>query len=93
MGRFVRSWAIVGAVVPFVFLLAWSLIQRYPSIDRSVHGILFKLQLIVWPGSLFEIGAEMSGKAISWGAIALGVLVNILLYALIGFLIWVASRR
>lgn len=76
-------WGALGLLVPAVLLLRWKL-----------FGIMFgQLEATLWPSSIFTIGLE-GNPTISTilFVYAVAFVVNVLLYSLIGLLIWPVLR-
>jgi len=92
--RFTGIFALVGVVIPILFRLTWWLIYyfEYRLHDLEFHIAVEKLMLMLWPTSIMlmaerpDAGPVSSVFIISTGA-------NVIVYAAIGFLIWLGLRK
>lgn len=87
MAKLITIFSSAGLVIPILFTLIWRVLEQYPHAWLSIGRILVNVQLLVWPSSIFMM-ATAGHKGIDWGMLALSIAVNIILYAVIGFLIW-----
>lgn len=92
MMKFVGFFLLFGFVIPCVFTAAWAILEKSPDLYMSIGGKLETVQLLIWPTSIFMM-ATASNKGIDFKMLAIAIAANILLYALIGFLIWWGLNR
>ncbi len=85
MARFVTCWAVAGLVVPLAVL----------GVSRLTRGILEspELVMVLWPSWILNgavAGAEGTGFALSILVLSVGA--NVVWYAGIGSVVWLAWR-
>ena len=85
--KWIGVFSFVGAVLPFLFTAAWSILDRYSAINAWLGGKLELLQLLVWPSSIFMM-ATAATPGVDWTMLMLAVVVNVVLYAAIGGVVW-----
>lgn len=81
--RFIFPFLYAGVLIPVVFQILWWLVGNYPAIERSVGYALQKLMLMVWPSSFMMLAA--SQESLYFGLLFASILVNVLIYAVVGF--------
>lgn len=83
IAKWLFYWAVIGLLVPTVLLLRWKLL-----------GVMFgEVEAALWPASIITMGLE--GNSTIWNILliyAIAFVVNVLLYSLIGLLIWPVLR-
>jgi hypothetical protein len=81
--KWMSQCGLVGLLVPAVLILRWKLLG-------STFG---RLELILWPSSILLMGLEGQRSAfIIILSYAIVIAVNIVLYCVIGLLMWPALR-
>ena len=90
--RFVLLPAAVGAVVAIVCAAVWLLLERDVSVYRAVESGFAIVQTLVWPTSVFMIGAA-GGGSLYWELLLISTLANAILYGLLGYLIWIGVNK
>ena len=81
MLRIVSGAAALGAFIPIVFSIFWKVFET-SGMHPLVSAAGYKLQLMLWPSSIFMIGtAGTSTTSWSyWEVLGLAVLANVVLY-------------
>jgi hypothetical protein len=87
MIKFVSFFSLAGLIIPILFSLIWSLLIQYPSLYVSAGEFLLIIQLLVWPSS-FMMMATAGHKGTDYVMLTLSIVPNIIIYTLLGFLIW-----
>lgn len=94
MWRFVGLFSLAGVGTPIFFLGFWWGLNK---IGVEPHFFLtFKLetiQTLIWPSSFFLMATEGQTLQATIQVILLSVAVNVLLYTLIGALIWYGINK
>jgi hypothetical protein len=91
MKKFVRSFGMVGLLVPVVVYPLWQWVNNGRNLQSKVNFEDFAT--VVWPSSILLMALEGSGSAISRSIIfAVSIAINGLLYAGVGLLLWGIGR-
>jgi len=92
MIRFVVVFSLIGACLSIVFAATWSVLERHPGSYSSIATAFADVTVLLWPSSLMMLG--FAGKdALPLMPLILAVLLNALLYALLGALLWWGTHR
>lgn len=91
MRRFLSRFALMGAIVPLLFLTIWHLVDQHPSINIILYLTLFRIQLILWPSSMVTFAAPADDSG--YFASTIAVLVNVALYIIVGTALWRALKQ
>lgn len=87
MLRFVGISSLIGLVLPLLLSGIWKIIEGHPRVDISLGYWLVKLQLLIWPSSIFMM-AETGHRSNDLKLFGFSLTANVLLYAIVGLLIW-----
>jgi len=90
--QFIALFSLAGFAIPCLFTAIWILLGKSRDLYISIGGKLEILQLLTWPSSLFMI-ATAGHEGIDYQMLAIAIVANVLLYALIGFLLWWGINR
>jgi hypothetical protein len=89
----VRS-AVAGLVVPLLLTLVWRLVNSASSHSLSFEIALERLTLMVWPSSWALLAGAGSGSdAFGLKLLALAATINIVVYMMLGALLWYGLKR
>jgi hypothetical protein len=92
MMKLIVLLSVAGLVIPMLFTLILRLVEQHQPAYFSISRVLEIIQLLVWPSSIFMM-ATAGHKDIDYGMLALSIMVNIIFYAVIGFLVWWGLHR
>lgn len=92
MFRFIAITSSVGLIIPCVFAVTWSVLEKDLDLYRELSGILNSLQLMVWPSSFFMM-ATAGYEEFPVEIFVISTIVNIALYALIGSAFWFGVKK
>jgi len=87
MIKFIGFFSLVGLVLPCLFFIAWRFLEDAPNLYGSIGNKLELLQLVAWPSSIFMMATTGEG-GMNFEILVISITVNVILYAIIGFLIW-----
>ncbi|CAH1385770.1 hypothetical protein [Candidatus Nitrotoga sp. M5] len=90
MMRFVGLFALAGMLIPIVLRGAWVLVDRYLGSNLDIQVAIQKLTLVLWPSWLMGLADVPNNQEIQLFLILLAV--NIILYAVLGVLIWLGLK-
>ena len=91
--RFVAIAVVVGAAVPVVWLVIyWAFLRGNPELINSVMSVghFDRVLVAVWPSWVFLI-ADPEERSVTIPALAIAI--NVLLYGVVGWLIWFGLNR
>lgn len=84
MIKCILYFSCLGLVVPIIFSIVSLL---YENMNRLLPSLLYKIQLMIWPSSIFMM-ATAANKHIDFKMLIVSIVVNVILYSLIGFFVW-----
>jgi hypothetical protein len=86
MRVFIVLFSLVGLVVPALFTALSQLLTGIYRPDSHVWRFDI-VQLLLWPSSIFML-ATAGHEGIDYEMLAISIVANVALYALLGFLVW-----
>jgi len=92
--RFVAFWAIAGLVIPIAFLVTVELVALLGALfgvspgAMVIMAMIAVLRLFLWPTQIMFIGFHGSPGRDILLANAVSVILNIVLYCVLGSVIW-----
>lgn len=86
--RFLAVFSCAGLGIPIIFTLIWY-INDYHTFDK----ISITIQLFLWPSSLVMMAAAGKEGIDFYKMLATSIAINILLYALVGLLVWLGVSK
>lgn len=91
--RFITIFALTGGVLPLAFMAALYFIRAQESISLAAN--IERVMLILWPSSLLQMAADGArpGDVKAYAIALSSIVINALLYALIGLCTWLAFKR
>src|SRR3972149_7906440 len=84
MIRYISLFALAGLITPILLLLSNAF---YPI---AINYKLFVVTILMWPSSILMLASVWG---IDYWILSLSIVVNILLYAFIGLLVWWGLNR
>ncbi len=90
LGKFITTYAGLGLLIPFVFRVTWYFIDQSTSLKAGI--IVEKIMLMLWPTSLMALPAS-DEPGFETKLFLISLAANVVLYALMGFLIWLGLRK
>ena len=90
LGRFMLAYAGLGLLIPFMFRVIWYFIDQRANLKAGI--IVEKLMLMLWPTSLMTLPAS-DEPGFETKLFLISLAANVVLYALVGFLIWLGLRK
>lgn len=90
MIKYVSGFAFAGFAIPVLLNIFWSYYELYISFEASLW--IEKFVLISWPSSILMIGTA-GHKGINYEILSISIIVNVVLYAIIGLLIWIGLNK
>lgn len=90
--RFTGLFALLGLIIPLVFRWLWWSFQYFKITDLSIHGIIQKLMLMLWPTSLMSLPVS-DESGFETKLFLMSLVANIFLYGILGVGIWFGLRR
>lgn len=88
MVKFLALFACAGLGIPLMFTLIWYINDYYPF-----NRILRTIQIFLWPSSLAMMAAAGKEGVEYYKMLGESISINILLYALIGVLVWLGVSK
>jgi predicted membrane protein len=86
---FIFRFALAGAVVPVLLNILWWVINNTSSHNLSFEIVMEKITLLLWPSSIALLaGAGFSNYAMSIKLLLLAVIINVILYSVLGLSVW-----
>jgi hypothetical protein len=92
IGRTLTGFAFAGAFVPVVFQAVWFFLKTYQEDRLNAHIVIQNLMFFVWPSSILILPSG-SEPQLFWGLFSVSVIVNVILYTVIGTLIWFSLSK
>jgi len=92
MSGFVKIFAMFGLSVPIILTLIWPILERSNYWYGTLGNALATLQLLIWPSSIFMI-ASAGYEGIDFKMLSISIAVNIVLYSIIGFIVWLGLKK
>ena len=95
MIKFIGAFSLAGFVIPCLLTIAWKILVKTPDLYVSISTMLFPLQMLFWPSSILMVVDDLSPdqKGISYGVLTISIIANVILYSVIGFLLWWGWNR
>lgn len=87
MIRFVAVFSLVGACLSVVLAATWSVLENDPRSYSSIASVLGDVTVLLWPSALIMMGFT-GQEELSLVALFLAILLNALVYAMVGALLW-----
>jgi len=86
---FVFRFALAGAFVPIALGSVWYVINNASNHNLSFEIVMGKITLLLWPSSFSLLaGAGFNNQAMGAKLFLLAVIINIILYSVVGTLVW-----
>jgi len=92
MGRFIGIFSLFGLSLPLIFTLIWAILEKTKYWYGSLGNGLATLQFLIWPSSIFMM-ATAGHRGIDYGMLSISVAANIVLYSIIGLVVWLGIKR
>lgn len=89
LAKFTATFATVGLLVPVAFRVLWHFIDQSVSLTTSI--MVQTIMLVLWPTSLWMLAASPD-TAFENELFLYSVISNVVVYALLGLLIWLGLR-
>ena len=94
MMRFIGLFSIAGLFIPAFFLtLWWGLIKAKLAPHLWLALKIETIQILFWPSSFFLMATENQGAGAALQTEVISIIINVLLYALIGLLVWYGLKK
>lgn len=91
---FIFRFALGGVVGPFLLSAVWWWFNTISSHGQAIEVALRKFTLIIWPSSLaLLVGAGFSNTSLSSKLFLFSMILNVILYSVVGVFIWYGLRR
>lgn len=91
--RWLTSFAVLGLVVPIVILLAHEIISSNRQFARYFYIPVYWTMRIAWPSSIALMGTDgHEGTPGAYLIISISIALNILLYSVVGCVLWGVAR-
>lgn len=88
--KFTAVSAAVGLVIPFLFLGTWHFLNQYHNLQVGL--VAEKIMLLLWPTSFMTLPAS-TDAGFERKLLLFSLACNVIVYSLIGALIWLALRK
>jgi len=92
LGRFIGIFSLFGLSLPLIFTLIWTILEKTKYAYGSLGNGLATLELLIWPSSIFMM-ATAGHHGIDYGMLSISVAANIVLYSIIGFVVWLGLKQ
>src|SRR5712692_10597244 len=90
----VSYFALAGAVGPILLGAAWWSINSASSHNLSLEIVMEKITLVLWPSSAAMVaGAGWGNTAMGGKLFFLALVVNVILYSVVGAAVWYGIRK
>jgi len=88
------QYALRYAIAGFIFPALFTLFLQYFELSISFEASLWieNLVLFLWPSSLFMMGTAGT-PGINFEILSISIAVNIVLYTILGFLVWLGLNK
>jgi hypothetical protein len=94
MRKLILMCITAGIGVPCAFALMWHWFETPGMLSDGAQRVLVKVQLILWPSSVMMMPAtDPNNPQLYWTAFTLSVAANVLLYVVLGILVWLGVTR
>ena len=91
--RFVAYWAIAGLLIPMIFISTFKILSLFKPTTLPIVIALALLQYVLWPSQIMLVGLNEAPLHEILSAIAISVTVNIVVYSVVGSMLWCFLRR
>lgn len=88
--KFTAIFAVAGLMVPVVFQAVWYFVDRSANLKAGV--IVQYAMLVLWPTSLMTLPTSPD-PGFETHAFLISVIANVVIYAVLGALIWLGLRK
>ena len=88
--KYALQYTIAGFVIPVLFTLFWNCYETAISFEQGLW--IERLMLILWPSSFFMMGTA-GHNGIEYEVLSVSIVVNIVLYTVLGLLIWFGLNK
>lgn len=92
MARLYFGLVLGGVFIPLIFQTIWWFNYRYQAINLNLKIGIQKLMLILWPSSLMLLPTG-SDESLLPVALLISIVMNVLVYIIIGSAIWYGIRK
>lgn len=87
--HFVFRFALAGTFVPIVLGAVWYVINNASSHNLSFEIVMGKITLLLWTSSFSLLaGAGFNNNSMGMKLFLLAVIINIILYSVVGMSVW-----
>lgn len=95
MIKFIGAFALAGFVIPCLLTIVWEIVEKIPDLNIIMGIILSPILMLLWPSSILVVVNDMSPdqEGINYGILAISIIANVILYSVIGFLVWWGWNR
>lgn len=95
MIKFIGAFSLAGFVIPCLVTVVWKILLKNPDLYLSIGNIIIPFQALFWPSHILVVVSDLSqdSKGIDYGILTISIIVNIILYSVIGFLLWWGWNR
>lgn len=95
MIKFIGAFSLAGFVISCLLTIVWKILVKIPDLYVSIGMNLFPVYLLFWPSSILVMVDDLSPdqKGIDYGILTISIIANVILYSVIGFLLWWGWNR
>ena len=87
------SWcAFSGALISILLRVVWGWVNSHAPLSLSANLVLQKITVIIWPSSVVLLAAT-SDQSMANKLFVISLLVNVVLYMLVGALVWLGLNK
>lgn len=91
---FVSRFALGGTAGPILLGAVWWCVNNASGHNLSLEIALEKITLVIWPSSLaLTAGAGFGNTSMSTKLFVLAMILNVILYSVVGVLVWYGLRK
>ncbi|MCP4347078.1 MAG: hypothetical protein GY795_16315 [Desulfobacterales bacterium] len=92
MIKYLGVFATVGFAIPVILTVVWFLLEKHNDYYLSIGDKIIVIQLMIWPSSIFMM-ATAAHEGIDFVVLSLSITVNVLLYTVLGYFIWMGIYK
>ena len=95
MIKFIGVFSLAGFVIPCLLTIVLKIVEKTPDLNITIGIILIPLYMLFWPSHILMVVNDLSPdqEDISYGILTISIIANVILYAVIGFLVWWGWNR
>ncbi len=88
--KFTMIFSLIGLLTPLTFQTLWNILNQ--RINIGMHIIIERIMIILWPTSLITLPSSQEPQ-IELKLFLFSLAANVVLYSVIGALIWIGLRK